>query len=117
VPGQRVAGVVGGAQDLDVEPLEKGSRAELGPGQLVAQLLVDRLGVGPGQRLRDAEDLVQLVGQPDAGRGAQEQVEVVGEDLPDLPVVDRSAGSTGPPRRGTPSASSGTPWDWSMRKT
>ena len=45
------------------------------------------------QLLLDAEDLHQFLRQPDAGRRAAEEVEVVGERLPDFAVVglDRPA--------------------------
>ena len=93
---QRVGRVVGRAQRLDARALEDRARPVLGPAQLVVQLVVDRLGVGAAQRLANPEHDLQRVRQPDPGRCAPEQVKVVGERLPDPPLVRlrrRSGGS------------------------
>jgi len=84
---ERVRGPVRGAQDLDIEPLEQRAGSVLGGGQLGGQLVVGGLGVVAVQLLLDAEDLVELVRQPYAAGRAAEEVEVLGEGLPDLAMI------------------------------
>ena len=84
---QRVGGGIGGAQHFDVETLEQGARLELRGGQFLRHLVVDRLGSLPVELLAHAEDVVELIGQPQPGGRAAEEVEVLGEELPDFAGV------------------------------
>ena len=84
---------VGGGDDLDVEPVEQGARAELGVGDALGDPVIDRVGrFGAGDQF-DPEHLDQLVLQPVAGRRAAEELPVLAEGTPDLARVglDRPA--------------------------
>src|SRR3712207_4133387 len=81
-----VGGGVGGAKHLYIEALEQSPWAEFGSRQPVLQVVVDSLGALSVQLLLYAEDADQLVGQPKTGGSSTEQVEIIGEALPDTPV-------------------------------
>ena len=95
VEGERVGRVVGGAQRLDAKPLEQRARPEGRRCELGAELVVDCHGGVAAQPFGDTEHVTQLVSQPDAGRRAPEQVDVVRERLPGLPVVHVDGASVG----------------------
>src|SRR5205085_1122790 len=81
------------AEVLDVEPLEQGPRREGGRGQLSGDVVVYPLGAGAGELLAHAEQVGELGAEPQAGRRAAEEVEVLGKRLPDAAMValDRTA--------------------------
>jgi hypothetical protein len=80
---QAVAGGVGGGEHLDVEALEQRARTELGADEPLGDLVVHAVGGGRRELHPHAEQLVQLVVEPHARRGAAEQVVVLGEAPPD----------------------------------
>ena len=80
---------VGGRQDLDIEALKQGSRAEFRARQALFNGVVNRRGVGAVDFEVDAEDISQLVAEPDAGRRGAEEMPIVADCAPDLPVVSR----------------------------
>jgi hypothetical protein len=88
-----VLGGIGGAQDLDVESFEEGAGAVLGAGETLFQVVVDLPGAPGGRLLRYAEDVYELIGEPEARGGAAEEVEVLTEALPDTPVVRLDGGA------------------------
>src|SRR5215204_1141755 len=90
---QRVCGCVGGTQDLYAEGLEEGLRRVLGASKLFLEKIVDPLRVLSRGSIGDAEEVDQLVREPEAGRGGAEQVEVLAEALPDTPVVRFDGGA------------------------
>ena len=92
---------IGGAERLDVEPLEQRPWAERRLGQPAGDLVVDPLGRRRIQPLGHAEDVVQLGIEPQPGRRAAEQVIPVGEALPDAAVIllDRRAIAAGDAQR------------------
>ena len=99
---QRICGCVGRAQDLYAERVEEGARRVLGVVQSFLEKVVDTLCVLSRRSLCDAEDVDQLVGEPESGRGGAEQVEVLAEALPDQSVVrldgvPSTVGTPGPP--------------------
>jgi len=84
---QRIAGAVGCGQHFDVELLEHPARAERGIGQPFGDLIVHGLSRFARQFDTNAEDRRQFMVQPHSGRRAAEEVEMLGEGLPDFPVV------------------------------
>jgi len=79
---EEVGRPVGRGEHLDVESLEEGPRPELGGAELLADLVVDSRRSVARQALADAEDLVQLVVEPGAGRRSAKQGVMVREPLP-----------------------------------
>ena len=84
---ERIARVVRREERLDPEALEERARAIVRSSELVTQLVVDRASVRPAQRFLDSEHLTQFVREPHAGGCAAEEVDLIGEQLPDTPVV------------------------------
>ena len=84
---ERISRRVGGAQHLDVEPLEQTARPHLRLAQAVRDLIVDGLGVRAGQLFLHAEHVREFVRQPQSGWRATKQVKMLREGLPDLPVI------------------------------
>jgi hypothetical protein len=84
---ERACGIVGGGQHFDAEPAEQGARAELGGGELLAQLVVQPVrGLAP-RGTGDLKDLGQGVLKPiPAGCGAK-KVPGSAEPTPDLSAV------------------------------
>ena len=66
----------------------KARGANAGDASCSLELLVDRLRRGAVEPLLDPEHRRERLAQPEPGRGQREQVEVVGEHLPDRAVVD-----------------------------
>ena len=83
MPRQRIGRRVRRAQHFDVEPLEQRARPERRLRQLPFEMIVDGLRGRAVQRLGHAEHVFELVLQPGAARRAAEQMEVIGEELPD----------------------------------
>src|SRR5256885_15451369 len=71
----RVARLVRGREHLDVDPLEQRPRPELRRGKPFHDRVVDPPRSLAAEPLCDAEQLVQLVIEPGAGRGALERSE------------------------------------------
>ena len=103
--GERRAGGVGRRQALDAEPVEQRPRRERRCRKLLLDARVDRLRRGRLERLLDPEHRRERLAQPEPGRGQREQVDVVGEQLPDGAVVDRGLAAVAR----SPARSSGTP--------
>src|SRR6185437_2168438 len=61
--------------------------SKLGAGQSRLKVIVDRLRIGAIELFLNLEHAGKLVAQPQPGRRAPEQEEVVGESLPDSPVI------------------------------
>ncbi len=89
---ERVGRVVRRAERLDSGPLEEDARPELRAGELRRQLVVHGPGVVARERLVDPEHLVELMGQPQAGRCRPEEEKVVGKELPGATVVGLGRG-------------------------
>ena len=82
--GERVRGRVGGGEDFKIEPLEEGAGQELGCLQLFVDGVVVEIGGLLGEAFLEAEQLLEGIVEPEARRGAAEEVVVFGEDVPDL---------------------------------
>src|SRR5699024_1358297 len=82
VRGEIVDRVVGGGQHGDVELVEQGAGPVLGPGELLGDLVVQRVGGAGVQHGLQAEDIVELVLHPVAGGGAGVGVPVLGQQVP-----------------------------------
>jgi hypothetical protein len=79
------ARIIGGGKDLQVETGEEGAGPELGAGQAGGDGVVALVGPFAGQGQLDAEQLVQLVLQPQPAGRAPQGVPVDTEVAPDLP--------------------------------
>ena len=84
---ERVARGVGRAEHLDVEALVQRAGEELRRRQARFQAIVDGHRGSAVQRLGDAEDPFELVLQPTTRGCSAIQVEMIGEQLPDLAWV------------------------------
>ena len=82
-----VGRLVSGGEDLDVETLKERARTKLGCAELPRDLVVDRLRGRTGELHAHAEDLAQLVVDPDPGWRAAEQIVMLAKQLPDLTRV------------------------------
>lgn len=93
VPFEIVERAFGGRDDLDVEALEQGARAEILPLQQRRDGVVVAVGGRCGQRLVDAEQIGKHMIEPQPGRCAPKQIIVLGKTTPDRPAVclDRRA--------------------------
>ena len=83
MPFQIVERAFGGGDNLDVEALEEGARAEAVLGQTVGDPVVMRIGIGGVKQFLDAEQGLQHIVEPQARRRATEQMIVFGEATPD----------------------------------
>ena len=89
--GEIAAGVVGGRQHLHPEAVEEGPRPVLGECEALHEAVVDEVGVGGGWADGDVEHLGQRRLQPEAGRGATEDVPPLAQPSPDLAGVGGAA--------------------------
>ncbi len=97
MPLEVVERTVGGGQRLDLEALEQGAGPEFRPLQAGRDMIVDPVAAFLRQPLGDAEDFGEGVVQPQPRGRAAEQLEVLGENPPDLSRVglDRAAVDSG----------------------
>ncbi len=74
-------------QHLDVELLQQSARCELRLGQLRLEMVVNTLSTVAVQRLVNAENVDQFIGEPEPGGRSTKKVKMVGEALPDRAVI------------------------------
>ena len=97
---QAVGGGVCCGENLDVETLVQGARAEGGAVQFGGDRVINRHGVFAVELQRDAEDIRQFIADPDARRRGAEETPVVADQLPDGAVVAGGGDFLPPTRRG-----------------
>ena len=81
---ERVEGTVRRGQELDPEPLEECSGAELLAAEARDQATVDVVSRAGTKGVLDAEDCFERVVEPEFGRRPREEVVVLGQFPPDL---------------------------------
>ncbi len=87
VMGQGIEREFGGRDGLDPEAIENGAGTQGGRRERRVDGVVDGVGRGAGQFLGNAEDGVERMIDPGLGRGAGEEMVVVGKEAPGLAAV------------------------------
>src|SRR5690606_24244872 len=96
---ERVECTFGGGDGLDAEALEERTRPELRPGELLPDVVVERVGVVRRQRLGAAEYRRHGVIDPELRGRAREEMIVPREDPPRLARICRFAARLRQPER------------------